>query len=356
VHLGGAELPADEALHGEDGVLRIGEGLPLGDLADEALPLGGEADDRRRRPRALLVGYDLGRSALHHRDAGVRRTQVDPDHLTHAVPRSRGLTSAWTSSTASVNFVRPGGRGDPDQRRAQQPVAVRIALAVNLHHRSFRDARDRLVGEGLVTLGVERLAQRVLELHALRFQDRQELAARQLDPLAQRGVAAFGPQRAIEVVEHGAERLQHVGDGVRSRVFTLALHALAEVLELRPAAEQLLLELISLAAQRLQLLPGGGGKTLDVDAGEAGLLGRGGTGRVRGRHGGRGGLRRRHRRSAFVLAVMSRHGRSSCRVRAKVRATWSTRAMTRAYYILVDPITPRPHEASSWPVELGVSR
>ena len=68
--------------------LRVGQGLALGDLADQALALGREAHDGGRGARAFLVGDDLGGAALHHRDAGVGRAEVDADDLTHDDPRS----------------------------------------------------------------------------------------------------------------------------------------------------------------------------------------------------------------------------------------------------------------------------
>ena len=66
-----------EALDGEDGVLRVGDRLALGDLADEALAVLGEADDRRGRATALGVRDDDGVAAFHDRDDGVRRAEID---------------------------------------------------------------------------------------------------------------------------------------------------------------------------------------------------------------------------------------------------------------------------------------
>ena len=74
---------AHEALDGIDGVGRVGDGLPLGKLADESLAGLGEGDDRRNRPTAL-GGSDDGRlAALHDGDDGVRRPEVDADDLAH---------------------------------------------------------------------------------------------------------------------------------------------------------------------------------------------------------------------------------------------------------------------------------
>ena len=75
------EATADQALDGEDGVLRIGDGLALGGLADEDLAILAESDHRRRRPRALGVFDDLRLLAFHHRDTGIGRSEIDADHL-----------------------------------------------------------------------------------------------------------------------------------------------------------------------------------------------------------------------------------------------------------------------------------
>jgi len=79
--LGG--LAAHEALDGEDGVLRVGDGLPAGHLADQTLSVLGERHHRRRRAPALRAGdYDRF-AALHDRDHRVGRPQIDADDLAH---------------------------------------------------------------------------------------------------------------------------------------------------------------------------------------------------------------------------------------------------------------------------------
>ena len=78
-HLG--DPAAHEPLDREDGVLRIGDCLTLGDLTDEPLAVLREPDDRRRRPTAFGVGDDDGIAAFHDRDDRVRRTEVDTDDL-----------------------------------------------------------------------------------------------------------------------------------------------------------------------------------------------------------------------------------------------------------------------------------
>ncbi len=88
LHLG--LLAAHEALDGEDGVLGVGDGLALGDRADEALAGLREGDDRRGRAAALGVLDDGRLAALEHRHARVRRAQVDADGLAHVLYRLLG--------------------------------------------------------------------------------------------------------------------------------------------------------------------------------------------------------------------------------------------------------------------------
>ena len=72
-----AHAAAHEALDGKDGVLGVGDGLALGDLADEALAVLREANDRWGRATALGVRDDDRVAAFHDRDDGVRRSEID---------------------------------------------------------------------------------------------------------------------------------------------------------------------------------------------------------------------------------------------------------------------------------------
>ena len=74
---------AHEALDGEDGVLRVGDGLALGHLAHQPLAALGEADNGRRSARTLFIGNDLGLAALQDRDARVGGAEIDSDNLCH---------------------------------------------------------------------------------------------------------------------------------------------------------------------------------------------------------------------------------------------------------------------------------
>src|SRR5262249_1293186 len=77
------EATAHEALDRVDRVLGVRHGLPLGDLADEALPGLRVRDDGRRGAAALAVRDDLGVPALQDGDDAVRRAGVDSDDLAH---------------------------------------------------------------------------------------------------------------------------------------------------------------------------------------------------------------------------------------------------------------------------------
>ena len=79
------ERPADEALDREEGLLRIGDRLALGRLADETLAVVGKGDDGWGSPCAFRVLDDLRSLALHHRHAGIGRTKVDANDFTHFV-------------------------------------------------------------------------------------------------------------------------------------------------------------------------------------------------------------------------------------------------------------------------------
>ena len=76
---------ADQPLHGEDGLFRIGDRLTLRRLADEALAVVSERDDRRSGPHALRVLDDPRGLAFHNRNARIRGAEVDADDLAHAV-------------------------------------------------------------------------------------------------------------------------------------------------------------------------------------------------------------------------------------------------------------------------------
>src|SRR3546814_6776758 len=59
------EAAADQALHRENGVFGVGDGLALRRLADQALAILRKGDDRRGRARAFDIFDNLGFSAFH---------------------------------------------------------------------------------------------------------------------------------------------------------------------------------------------------------------------------------------------------------------------------------------------------
>src|SRR5262249_10278767 len=77
------EAAADEALHREDRVLRVGHGLALGRRADQHLALFGVGDDGGRRARAFRVLDHLGLCVFDDGDAAVGGAEVDADDFCH---------------------------------------------------------------------------------------------------------------------------------------------------------------------------------------------------------------------------------------------------------------------------------
>ena len=71
---------AHEPLDGEDGVVRIGDGLALGRVADLALAAVGECDDGRGGALSLVIDDDGRLVAFHHGHARVRGSKVDADN------------------------------------------------------------------------------------------------------------------------------------------------------------------------------------------------------------------------------------------------------------------------------------
>jgi|GEM_PF-2226631 len=126
------KFPAHEALDGKDGVLRIDDGLPFGDLSYQSLPrLRVDGDDGREEPLPLRAGDDDGFSPHHHRADGVGGAQVNANNLTHtdssqitcplyvcdsgaqAVSLHTGLAACATKRRPGL----PGPRGPPAPAR-----------------------------------------------------------------------------------------------------------------------------------------------------------------------------------------------------------------------------------------------
>src|SRR5262249_40537870 len=78
-----APLAPDEALRRIDRVLGVRDRLPLGDVPDESLSRFGDCDHRGRRLVAAPVGNDGRNTIFDHRDARIRRTEIDADDTLH---------------------------------------------------------------------------------------------------------------------------------------------------------------------------------------------------------------------------------------------------------------------------------
>ena len=85
---------ADQALDRKEGPLGIGHRLALGGLADEALAVIAEGDDRRGRPHALGVFDDFRCLAIHYGDARIRGAEIDPNDLSHG-PHILLFAAGW---------------------------------------------------------------------------------------------------------------------------------------------------------------------------------------------------------------------------------------------------------------------
>ena len=75
----GAHLTLD----GDDGAVRVGNGLTLGDLAHHTLAVLADGQNGGGGAVALSVGDDDGLAALHHGNAGIGGTQINTDDLRH---------------------------------------------------------------------------------------------------------------------------------------------------------------------------------------------------------------------------------------------------------------------------------
>ncbi len=78
------ELPAHKALHGENGVAGIGDGLALGSLADDALTALGESDHGRGGACTFAIFENDGLAAFKHGHAGVRGSEVNSEDFAHS--------------------------------------------------------------------------------------------------------------------------------------------------------------------------------------------------------------------------------------------------------------------------------
>ncbi|MNO51513.1 NAD-specific glutamate dehydrogenase [compost metagenome] len=77
------EAAADQALYREQGVVRVGDGLALGRLANQDFAIVGVGHDRRGSTRTFGVFDDFDVTVFQNGDARVGGPQVDTDDFTH---------------------------------------------------------------------------------------------------------------------------------------------------------------------------------------------------------------------------------------------------------------------------------
>ena len=77
------EFSAHEALHGENGVLGVGDSLAFGSLTHEAFAVFRECHNGGRGVGAFRIGDDLECVAVHHSHTAVGRTEVDSENFAH---------------------------------------------------------------------------------------------------------------------------------------------------------------------------------------------------------------------------------------------------------------------------------
>jgi NAD-specific glutamate dehydrogenase len=78
----------------EERALGIGHRLTLGGLADEALAVIGDGNDRRRGAHAFRVLDDFCSLAIHYGDARIRGAEIDPNDLSHG-PHILLFAAGW---------------------------------------------------------------------------------------------------------------------------------------------------------------------------------------------------------------------------------------------------------------------
>src|SRR5690606_30237785 len=113
--------PADQTLDREEGVLRVGDRLSLGRLADEALVRIGKSHDRRRGAGAFRVLDHPAILAVHHSDAGIGRTEVDADYFCHVLLSAK---QAFKDPIPAFRRKPPFARNFASARRAPRHALV----------------------------------------------------------------------------------------------------------------------------------------------------------------------------------------------------------------------------------------
>ena len=98
LHLAVGELATDKTLGGEQSGLRVHDSLTLGGHTHQAFAVLRESNDRGSSTAAFRVLDDAGLLALHDRDTGVGRTQIDTDHRARDLARVEAHTAQRSST------------------------------------------------------------------------------------------------------------------------------------------------------------------------------------------------------------------------------------------------------------------
>ena len=77
------KFPTDKSLYAKDRILRVGNGLPFGNLPHQSLPLVRDSDYRRRGAPTLGVGNDFCLPSFHYGNARIGSAQIYTDYFAH---------------------------------------------------------------------------------------------------------------------------------------------------------------------------------------------------------------------------------------------------------------------------------
>ena len=172
------------------------------------------------------------------------------------------MTPRWFSAlvytiVGSVFVVRV--LGHLHQGRPQQAVLVRVAFRKTSTTVPVGEARRHLVDERLVVLRIEGLADGIVDDDALALQDGAGARGRiSSTPVRRASVAGPPTSRArsrLSTVGTSSRKID--GGSLEAGLATVALHALPEVLEVGAPPQELVSELVALAAQGVDLLARG---------------------------------------------------------------------------------------------------
>src|SRR5690606_26942432 len=132
----------NEALHGEQGVVRVGYRLALGSRTDQDLAILCIRDDGGSGAMAFRVLDDLGLATFHDGDAGIGGSQVNADDLAHKSSPVKTITGCYIVACPAISRAGPrissalsGAPGDHDHRRPDHASVEGVPLLEDFQHR-----------------------------------------------------------------------------------------------------------------------------------------------------------------------------------------------------------------------------